>query len=44
MLVTTFSENAWVLGFQPGGDADFCLEEFRDGAVGFGGFDGGVEF
>src|SRR5713226_8984141 len=32
------------LGFQPGVDADFCLEEFRDGAAGFGGFHGGVEF
>src|SRR5258708_27735725 len=40
----TFDENAWVLGFQPGGHADFCLEEFRDRTAGFGGFHGGVEF
>src|SRR6267142_456899 len=40
----TFDENAWVLGFQPGGHADFCLEEFRDGTAGFGGFHGRVEF
>src|SRR5260370_35525306 len=33
-----------LLGFQSGVDADFCLEEFRDGAAGFRGFDGRVEF
>ncbi len=36
-------EKAWVLGFQPGADADFCLEQFRDGAPGFGRFHCGVE-
>src|SRR5437016_421674 len=37
-------QNTWVLGFQPGGDANFCLEQFRYGAAGFRGFDGRVEF
>src|SRR5437868_8940744 len=37
-------ENTRVLGFQPGADTDFCLEEFRHGAAGFRGFDGRVEF
>src|SRR5713101_5703214 len=32
------------LRFQPGVDADFCFEKFRDGAAGFGGFHGGIEF
>src|SRR6266851_2345014 len=41
--MSTPGESAWALGFQPGGDADFCLEEFRDRTAGFGGFHGGVE-
>src|SRR6266403_5070110 len=39
----TPGESAWALGFQPGGDADFCLEEFRDRTAGFGGFHSRVE-
>src|SRR5438128_7158803 len=31
-------------GYQPCADADFCLEELRDRAAGFGGFHGGVKF
>src|SRR2546430_5788841 len=42
--MSTPGESARALGFQPGGDADFCLEEFRDRTAGFGGFHGGVEF
>src|SRR5437588_10996012 len=42
--MSTPGESAWALGFQPGGDADFCPEEFRDRTAGFGGFHGGVEF
>src|SRR5947207_14345767 len=41
--MSTPGERARALGFQPGGDADFCLEEFRDRTAGFGGFHGGVE-
>src|SRR6267154_2819765 len=40
----TSCENAWTLRFQASADADFCFEEFRDGAAGFSGFHGGVEF
>src|SRR5882724_12879431 len=38
------SFSTWDLTYEFGVDGDFSFEKFGDGAAGFGGFDGGVEF